>query len=346
MPRLPRRLKQDATTPMRRAVTTVLRAWVIFAAAVGVMALAWLEVTAGVDSTAATDRGVYDESSLWSIDYTGLPATTTITARDGTPLAVRVYVSQSRTVVLAIHGSSGNNRYFHPLAQSLAAHGKATVYALDLRGHGESGGRRGDVDYIGQLGDDLVDLAAAIRRDRPNARLIVLGHSAGGGLIVRSAGSGQGLAVDGYVLLAPFLGPQAPTTRPAAGGWAVADVPKIMELATKAAQGDTAGQDAIVLRFNQPPSPNTRYQVLANSFRMLMSYTPGPDLARDLAGIRRPLLVLAGDRDESFYPDRYEPTIAPYATGTFKMLPGVTHLGLVVNPQTGQEIEAWLGTLP
>jgi non-heme chloroperoxidase len=333
-------------TRVRRIMATGPRAWVIGAAAVGVVALAWLEVTAGADATAGANRGVYDESDLWRIDYRGLPATTTITARDGTPLGVRVYRSESRIVVLAIHGSSGNNRYYHPLAQSLAARGKATVYALDLRGHGESGGRRGDVDYIGQLGDDLVDVAAAIRRDHPTARVIVLGHSAGGGLIVRTVGAGQGLAVDGYVLLAPFLGPQAPTTKPSAGGWAMVDASKVVELATEAAQGDTSGQDAIALRFNQPPSPSTRYQVLANTYRMLMSYTPAPDLARDLAGIRRPLLVLTGDRDESFYPDRYEPTIAPHATGTFKVLPGVTHLGLVVNPRTQQEIEAWLGTLP
>ena len=329
-------------------MTTMTRAWVIAAAAVCVAAAAWLEVTAtaGGVSLAAAERPVYDESDLRRVDYGGLPATTTITARDGTPLAARVYASESRTVVIALHGSSGNNRYYHPLAQSLAGRGRATVYALDLRGHGESGGRRGDVDYIGQLGDDLVDVVAAVRRDRPAARIIVLGHSAGGGLLVRAAGAGQGLAVDGYVLLAPFLGPQAPTTRPAAGGWAIVDVPKIVELATKAAQGDTSGQDAIVVRFNQPPSDYTRYQVLANSFRMLMSYTPGPDLARDLAGIRRPLLVLTGDRDESFYPDRYEPTIAPHARGTFTVLPGVTHLGLVVNPRTAREIEAWLGTLP
>ena len=55
---------------------------------------------------------------------------------------------------------------------------------------------------------------------------------------------------------------------------------------------------------------------------MVMSYNPSRDLARDRAAIRRPLLVLAGDRDESFYASRYEPTIAPHAKGTFKVRPG------------------------
>jgi hypothetical protein len=53
-----------------------------------------------------------------------------------------------------------------------------------------------------------------------------------------------------------------------------------------------------------------------------------------------------GARDESFYHDRYESTIAPHAKGTFVILPDVSHLGLVVNGRTAEEIAAWLGRLP
>jgi alpha-beta hydrolase superfamily lysophospholipase len=48
----------------------------------------------------------------------------------------------------------------NPLAKALNAAG-ATVYAPHIRGHGESG-RRGDIDYIGQLDDDLADLMAQL----------------------------------------------------------------------------------------------------------------------------------------------------------------------------------------
>jgi pimeloyl-ACP methyl ester carboxylesterase len=87
-------------------------------------------------------------------------------------------------------------------------------------------------------------------------------------------------------------------------------------------------------------------QVLAYSYRMVMSYNPRRDFARDLAAIRAPLLVLAGQRDESFYAERYEPTIAPHVKATVTVLPGVTHLGLVVSGRAAEEIEAWLATLP
>lgn len=300
----------------------------------------------GVAAPGADASRVYDESDLARVDYSGLPAPRMLAARDGTPLAVRVYGAAGDIMVVAIHGSSGNGRYYHPMAQYLSQRGQATVYAVDLRGHGESGGRRGDVDYIGQLEDDLADVVTAVRRERPAARIVVLGHSAGGGLAVRYAGGGHGPGVDGCVLLAPYLGADAPTTKPDAGGWARPDVQKIVELSTKAARGDTSGQDAIVLRFNQPAASASPLQVLAYSFRMMASFTPRRDLARELAAIRRPLLVLAGDRDESFNAELYESTISPHAKATFVILPDVSHLGLAVKGRTAEEIAAWLGRLP
>jgi len=304
----------------------------------------WTSRAAG--RAAAAEKRVYDRSDLQRIDYSGLPAPTTITARDGTPLAVRVYDSPSSIVVVAIHGSSGNGQYYHPLARHLSGRGKATVYSIDLRGHGASGGRRGDVDYIGQLEDDLADVVAVVRREHPAARVVLLGHSAGAGLALRAAGGGRVPGVAGYVLLAPYLGHDAPTTRPDSGGWATADMAKIVEIATQSAMGDASGQGAIVVRFNMPPSEAVPGYVLAYSYRMIMSYNPRRDVASDLGGIRQPLLVLAGDRDESFYAERYASTIGPHARATVTVLPDVTHLGLVVNRRTAEEIEAWLDTLP
>ncbi|HMH48951.1 MAG TPA: alpha/beta fold hydrolase [Candidatus Acidoferrum sp.] len=327
----------------------------------------------GMATPGSDSPRVYDDAGVVGADYSGLPAPRMLSARDGTPLAARVYAASRDVVVVAIHGSSGRGRYFHPLATYLSERGVATVYALDLRGHGESGGRRGDVDYIGQLDDDLADVLSVIRRERPAARIVLLGHSAGGALVLRYAGRAAGPSVDGYVLLAPYLGPDAPTTKVNAGGWARPDVPKIRELADKAARGDTSGQDAIVLRFSQPAESADPLQVLAYSFRMMASLSPGRDLARDLGALRQPLLVLAGARDESFFAERYEPTIAPHlvagraagppspptlvAAGdtagaaqntraTFTVLPNIGHLGVVVHRRTAEEVAGWLGRLP
>jgi non-heme chloroperoxidase len=343
--RLRSRVSSDGPSRRPALLMSILQragAIVLVAAAAGLLSRA-LVGTAAPEPAA---QAVYDDGDLRRADYSGLPAPRKLLARDGTALAARVYGASGDTVVLAVHGSSGRGRYYHPLATFLSGRGHATVYALDLRGHGESGGRRGDVDYVGQLEDDLADVLTAIHRERPGARIVLLGHSAGGGLAVRYAGRSAGPGVDGYVLLAPYLGPGAPPTKADAGGWARVDVPTMLALSARAAAGDPSGQEAIVVRFNQPPASADPLQVLAYSDRMLVSLSPRQDLSHDLSAIRRPLLVLAGSRDESFRADLYEPTIAPLAGGTFTTLPDVTHLGLVVHRRTGEEIAAWLARLP
>ena len=51
---------------------------------------------------------------------------------------------------------------------------------------------------------------------------LLIGFSAGGGFALHFAGSNKSALFDRYVLLAPYLGPWAPTNQPHAGGWAVA----------------------------------------------------------------------------------------------------------------------------
>jgi alpha-beta hydrolase superfamily lysophospholipase len=100
----------------------------------------------------------------------------------------------------------------HALARRLSAAGN-TVYALDMRGHGASS-PGGDIGYVGQMDDDMVDCVAFIRRAHPAARLTLLGFSSGGGFALRIAGGPYGSLFDRYVLLAPYLRYDAPTVRP------------------------------------------------------------------------------------------------------------------------------------
>ncbi len=71
------------------------------------------------------------------------------------------------------------------------------AYALDLRGRGESGGRSGDVDHIGQYEEDLTDVVAALRSAHPDRGFVLSGHSMGGGIAQRFAQASDSPAVDG-----------------------------------------------------------------------------------------------------------------------------------------------------
>ena len=72
--------------------------------------------------------------------------------------------------------------------------------------------------------------SALIRKTAPTAPLTLVGHSSGGGFALRVAGSPIQNLFERTVLLAPYLGYDAPTSRPNSGGWAKADIPRIVGL--------------------------------------------------------------------------------------------------------------------
>src|SRR6201996_7945567 len=169
--------------------------------------------------------------SAGSVDRSTMPPLSRFSARDGTELAYRHYPARGQatgSIAILVHGSSGSSAAVHALADALAAHGVET-YAPDIRGHGGSG-TRGDIAYLGQLEDDMADLVALVRKDSPAAPITLLGHSAGGGFALRIASSPIKDRFVRTIMLAPYLGYDAPTNRPQSGGWANPDLPRFFGL--------------------------------------------------------------------------------------------------------------------
>lgn len=87
-----------------------------------------------------------------------------------------------RGVVVLCHGFGEHARRYDHVAQRFGESGLVT-YALDLRGHGRSSGKRVLLRDISEYTGDfscLVNIAAA---DYPDLKRIVLGHSMGGGIV-------------------------------------------------------------------------------------------------------------------------------------------------------------------
>jgi non-heme chloroperoxidase len=274
-------------------------------------------------------------------DYAKLPALQSVTARDGTQLAYRHYPAASDKILILLHGAGWHSRYFLPLAEFISSEGLAQVYTPDLRGHGLTPKRRGDVDYIGQFEDDLADLIALIQKDNPNSMLIMGGHSSGGGLTVRFAGSQYGQQADAYLLMSPYLKYNAPTTRPNSGGFAMPNTGRIAGLVMLNNIGIRWFNDLTVIKFNMPQRARDGTETLSYSYRLMTAYAPH-NYTKDLKAITQPLLVVAGTKDESMVCDQYEPVISQYTQVQVKQLEGISHMGVVVCPEVRPFIKEWL----
>ena len=264
-------------------------------------------------------------------------------ARDGAALAYRSYlpagVGSPPIVVVMIHGSGGSGRDLNVLGRALAQDG-IPAFAPDIRGEGQSG-RRGDIDYIGQQEDDLADLTRlVVRRTYPGARLVLVGHSSGGGFALRVAGEPVGRAFSRFVLLSPNLGHLAVSTRPAAGGWVSTYIPRIIGLRILGRLGVHAFDGLPVLGFAVPKVGITSVPTAHWSYRMMMNFGPHGETdlrpgayKRDVDRAPGPVEVLSGAKDEIFYADRYVQALAGTTPAVkVQVLPGVTHMGLVSQP--------------
>ena len=263
-----------------------------------------------------------------SVSLAGLPQIERFQARDGSSLAFHRYpVADAKQIAIVIHGSSAAGFAVHTLAKGLAEKGIAT-YAPDIRGHGASG-TRGDIRYGGQLQDDLADLVAHIRKQHTVSPITLIGHSSGGGFALRMAGSPiQGL-FSRTILLAPFLGHDAPSSRPDAGGWASPDIPRIIALGLLRSVGLRCCESLPVIGFAVPPELD-HLLTATYSFRLLSDFGTSRDFRDDLAAARHKITIYAGGGDSLMLPDKYESAVAGRAKTV--ILPGISHMGIINDP--------------
>ena len=248
-----------------------------------------------------------------AVDRSTMPGLQRFQARDGTDLAYRHYPVRAAAVgrvAVLVHGSSGSSPAIHALADALAGRGVET-YAMDVRGHGASG-TRGDIAYVGQLEDDLADFVARIRKVHADAPLTLIGHSAGGGFALRVAGSNIQNLFARTVLLAPYLGYAAPTNRPSSGGWASADIPRIVALMVLRRVGIDCCEALPVVAFAVPPN-SAQILVPAYTERLRLNFGNNRDFRTDLTAATRPLTIYSGADDELMLADKY-----PRRSATFR----------------------------
>ena len=264
------------------------------------------------------------------LDYSSLPPIDHFTSRTGTRLAYRAYPAHNgstRHPVVLVHGSSASSASMHPLAAALAQAGYPS-YALDVRGHGDSG-PRGKIDYIGQLEDDLEDF---LRSAGIVSQATLVGFSSGGGFALRLAGSPRQELFANYLLLSPFLHQDAPTFRPDSGGWVDIGVPRTVALTILNQIGITALNHLPIIRFALNDEARS-FLTPQYSFSLAQNFRPGHDYGRDIRAANRPMELVAGASDEVFHADRFSEIFQAHGKAIpVTIVPDTNHIELTLEP--------------
>jgi alpha-beta hydrolase superfamily lysophospholipase len=266
--------------------------------------------------------------------------------RDGKKLHAEKFAANSNTIIVLLHGVLSSSFTMNRMAGLLREAGSAEVIALDMRGHGQSEGRPGDVDYIGQYTDDLADVITSLRLSRPGCRIIIAAHSMGGGIALRYAMKEDAPDVSGFLLFSPLLGNNSPTIpKPSADADTAAaflkiNIMRIIGLNMYNSIGVHTYDSLPVLFFNMPKGmPLNKYTYRANQSMAPEDYRQG------LHAVKSPLLVIVGSKDEAFVAKEFEPAVKNNSLGEVVVIEGATHNSIRHNKAAMSAASAWFKTL-
>ena len=106
-------------------------------------------------------------------------ATDILNTPDGCTIFLRSWVTDNPDILLILHGLGAHSGWFIDMGNKLAARGM-TVFAMDHRGFGRSGGLPGHIDNYHTYIEDIKFIVTTIRERHPEASIHILGHSMGG----------------------------------------------------------------------------------------------------------------------------------------------------------------------
>lgn len=271
--------------------------------------------------------------------------------RDGAELSAQWFDAKSKVTVVLLHGVKSYSGELETTALQIQQSSNVNVFTLDLRGHGASDGNPGDIDYIGQYENDIADMIATLRKDEPDSRLILAGHSMGGGIVMRYAARPDMPTINGYLLLAPHLGTNSPTTpteiaegTESTGGTASEPMVKIhlrrtIGLIMFNVLRIMPFNGLATLYFNVPDN----FPIKHYSYRAMVSTAPDDHITA-LTNDSLPLLVLVGENDEAFRAEKYPEVIRLHNNGEVVILARETHDSVLHSPAAIEAIHKWLAS--
>lgn len=151
---------------------------------------------------------------------------------DNLSLEVQEYIQSDNPekIVLIVHGHGEHAGRFQKVAGYFNEKG-ISVFALTLRGHGNSEGKKGHAPSMEQLLTDIEYFIRYVRVDYLNAELYLYGHSMGGNIILNYLAKDQSNEITAGIATSPWikLAFEPPKWKVNLGNWVADIIPSLIQ---------------------------------------------------------------------------------------------------------------------
>jgi acylglycerol lipase len=257
-----------------------------------------------------------------------------ITTTDGETLFMRRWNPDTLTAakkdiaVLILHGFTAHSGYYEMAGKPLSA-GGYTTFGLDYRGHGLSGGNRGDAPSLKRWVADFTE-SVMFLKGLGFSRVVILGHSLGVASAMCTANAIPD-EVAGLVLLSgAYEGRKGLNVPPTLYDKIRLVATAIFRPSYQAAEYYRKG-----MIISNDPLTNYRYTV---RFLTMLDVKK----LRLVNSLNIPVLVGAGDRDELFEVDKVREffDLIPGDKKEFLVMKNTSHAK--IPPESWQQVVSWL----
>ncbi len=259
-----------------------------------------------------------------------IPPLQYIEADDKVRLAYREYVPEKIDAVLIFYHGGGTycTGGYEFIGDGLSKRSDILVVTPDIRGHGDSGGERGDAPSVEQVFDDIGTLIRHVRARYPQKALFLGGHSSGGGLVLNYSSYNKREKARGYLFLSPQLGFRSKTE--------FEDNPNPFttvktDLFMKNAMSGTHGNSkAVFFNYSDECLQRTK-NIAAITVNMANAITPTSPM-KQIQELDLPSAVWIGEKDELFDATKVESLFKENNPETYtNIIEGEKHLSILIN---------------
>jgi len=210
-------------------------------------------------------------------------------------------IGEVKRSVICIHGAGSHSEFFRVMGQDLAADG-AEVYALDLRGFGnskEEGLPRGDTGDFKRHLEDVNEVVDFVRKSHLGKKVYMFGQSIGGCYTLWYAANHPD-SLDGIILAAPaiVLGSRISGRDYIRFLFLLLFTPKTMYEPYKILPPDQRESEEAKITLQDPLS-TTRLSIRwLNGAGRILQYKALQNASR----IKKPTLIIQGEQDKTVLP--------------------------------------------